>query len=79
MKSTGNRTKKTNTQQQRNVSSDNPNLLNAIQDPGQDSQVNSNRKNGPDFARGRSMSKQAVNQTNLESIHSSQSMLVMEH
>ena len=52
---------------------------NPMQEPGMDSKEISNKKNGPDFARGRSYSKQAVNQTNLESIHSSQSMIAMDH
>lgn len=44
---------------------------NPMQDPGTDTRLIDHKKNGPDFSRGRSKSKQAVNITKIESIHSS--------
>ena len=52
---------------------------NPMVDPAHTESVVAERRNGPDFKRGRSFSKQGVNQTNLESIHSSQSMIAVEH
>lgn len=53
--------------------------MNLAQDPAADSVVIDSKKAGPDFSRGRSFSKNVVNVSNLESIHSSKSMIAVEH
>ena len=52
---------------------------NPIMDPAVNDTSYLEKKSGPDFKRGRSFAKQVLNNTNLESIHSSQSMIAVEH